>query len=560
MAASGFTPISLYYSTTASAAPTSGNLVAGELALNTLDEKLYFKNSAGTVKLLASNAASTGTVSSVAASVPAFLSVAGSPITTSGTLAITLSGTALPVANGGTGLTTTPANGALDIGNGTGFTRTTLTAGTGVTITNASGAITINATGTGGTVTSVAATVPSFLSITGSPITTSGTLAFSLSGTALPTTSGGTGLTSFTSGGVVYASSSSALATGSALTFDGTNLGVGANITASSSGAPALTVGTGSGAPSITLYSATNSASQISFADATTGSGAYDGYLLYNQLVQNMVFGVAATEGMRLTSTGLGIGIAPTTKLDVYTNSATTYAARIYNNNAYGGLFLQTSSTSSSTYNLACYNSAAYLFVVRDDGNVGIGTSSPTQKLDVSGSGVVSARIASTSSNATLILSAPSAFFNYLQYSSAGSSGLIFYDTTNSANRMVLDASGNVGIGTSSPSYAVDIKLTANNTLRVGSVSNSLGTLLQWNNDSGYSRVTSIGGYPLDLGTNETTRFRIGDSGQFGIGGSTYGTAGQVLTSGGASAAPTWSTPAGGGSQAFVAFGSTGGL
>jgi len=47
------------------------------------------------------------------------------------------------VANGGTGLTTTPANGALDIGNGTGFTRATLTAGTGITVTNASGSITI---------------------------------------------------------------------------------------------------------------------------------------------------------------------------------------------------------------------------------------------------------------------------------------------------------------------------------------------------------------------------------------------------------------------------------
>lgn len=51
------------------------------------------------------------------------------------------------VANGGTGLTTTPANGALDIGNGTGFTRATLTAGTGITVTNASGAITIAAAG-----------------------------------------------------------------------------------------------------------------------------------------------------------------------------------------------------------------------------------------------------------------------------------------------------------------------------------------------------------------------------------------------------------------------------
>ena len=50
--------------------------------------------------------AGTGTVTSVAATVPSLLSVSGSPITTSGTLAITYSGTALPVANGGTGVTT----------------------------------------------------------------------------------------------------------------------------------------------------------------------------------------------------------------------------------------------------------------------------------------------------------------------------------------------------------------------------------------------------------------------------------------------------------------------
>jgi hypothetical protein len=55
MAASGFTPIQLYRTTTAAAAPTSGNLADGELAINTTDEKLYFKNAAGTVKLLAAN-------------------------------------------------------------------------------------------------------------------------------------------------------------------------------------------------------------------------------------------------------------------------------------------------------------------------------------------------------------------------------------------------------------------------------------------------------------------------------------------------------------------------
>ena len=59
---------------------------------------------------------------------------------------------ATPVANGGTALTSTPSNGQLPIGNGTNYTLATLTAGTNVTITNASGSITIAATGgaTGG--------------------------------------------------------------------------------------------------------------------------------------------------------------------------------------------------------------------------------------------------------------------------------------------------------------------------------------------------------------------------------------------------------------------------
>jgi len=55
----------------------------------------------------------------------------------------------LPVANGGTGQTTA-SNGQLLIGNGSGFSKATLTAGSGVTITNGSGTITIAATGGGG--------------------------------------------------------------------------------------------------------------------------------------------------------------------------------------------------------------------------------------------------------------------------------------------------------------------------------------------------------------------------------------------------------------------------
>jgi hypothetical protein len=53
---------------------------------------------------------STGTVTSVAASVPSIFSISGSPITTSGTLAMTYSGTPLPAANGGTGVANNAAS------------------------------------------------------------------------------------------------------------------------------------------------------------------------------------------------------------------------------------------------------------------------------------------------------------------------------------------------------------------------------------------------------------------------------------------------------------------
>ena len=68
--------------------------------------------------------------------------------------------TPVAVANGGTGTSSTPTNGQLLIGNGSGYTLSTLTAGSGVSITNSAGSITLSATGLGGTVTAVTATGP----------------------------------------------------------------------------------------------------------------------------------------------------------------------------------------------------------------------------------------------------------------------------------------------------------------------------------------------------------------------------------------------------------------
>jgi hypothetical protein len=127
---------------------------------------------------------------------------------TSGQVAPTVLNAAIPLSKGGTALTTTPSNGQLLIGNGAGYTFGTITAGSNITVTNGSGTITI--AGNAGTVTSVAASVPAFLSISGTPITSTGTLAITYSGTALPVANGGTGLTSSGTSGNILTSNGTA--------------------------------------------------------------------------------------------------------------------------------------------------------------------------------------------------------------------------------------------------------------------------------------------------------------------------------------------------------------
>lgn len=60
MAAAGFTPISLYYSSTTANTPIAPNLTNGELAINIADGKLFYKDSAGAVQLIATKSATAG--------------------------------------------------------------------------------------------------------------------------------------------------------------------------------------------------------------------------------------------------------------------------------------------------------------------------------------------------------------------------------------------------------------------------------------------------------------------------------------------------------------------
>lgn len=180
-----------------------------------------------------------GTVTSVAITVPSFLSIAGSPITTTGTFTITYSGTPLPVLNGGTGVTTeTGSGGDLVLNNQPhfrigirldGFTSGTVfisvdattdsydfflpsSAGTpGQVLTNQGGSPMTWTTPATGTVTSVDMTVPTFLNVSGGPVTGTGTFTIGLSGTPLPVLNGGTGSTTSTGTGSVVLDNSPTL-------------------------------------------------------------------------------------------------------------------------------------------------------------------------------------------------------------------------------------------------------------------------------------------------------------------------------------------------------------
>ncbi|MEP7234600.1 MAG: hypothetical protein ABI778_04820, partial [Ignavibacteriota bacterium] len=145
---------------------------------------------------------SAGSVTSVGISVPSGLSVSNSPITTSGTLAITTSLNGVIHGNG-SGFTASNVNLATEVtgilgatNGGTGQTSYTvgdilyassasalskLAAGTGGQVLTMSGGIPSWTTpGSGGSVTGVGLSMPSIFTVTNSPVTTSGTLTASL--------------------------------------------------------------------------------------------------------------------------------------------------------------------------------------------------------------------------------------------------------------------------------------------------------------------------------------------------------------------------------------------
>ena len=121
-----------------------------------------------------------------------------------------------------------------------------------------------------------------------------------------------------------------------------------------------------------------------------------------------------------------------------------------------------------------------------------------------------------------------------------GAAAELVVDTTT----LVVDSTNNrVGVGTATPSAALDV---------TGDV--SIADKIIHTGDTN-TAIRFPAADTVSFETSGSERFRIASSGQLGVGGANYGTSGQLLTSRGNGAAPTWSdAPSSGASTGFVYF------
>ncbi len=164
-------------------------------------------------------------------------------------------------------------------------------------------------------------------------------------------------------------------------------------------------------------------------------------------------------------------------------------------------------------------------FNIDSSGNVGIGTSSPGATLEVSSTGNVAAIINST--NTFTFLDLENDGTNRVQIGNISDGE--FTIRTADTDRVRVDSSGNVGIGTNSPDHLLQVESSGNAEIQAQRIAGA-GILIQAQSAAGV--VGTNTNHRLDLKTNNSTRATISTSGNVGIGTTSPSAKLQVSSSG----------------------------
>lgn len=238
--------------------------------------------------------------------------------------------------------------------------------------------------------------------------------------------------------------------------------------------------------------------------------------------------------------TTIASNVTPSVALDVYgTISATNFVG---NGGSLTGVATAAGVSGSIQFKSGSGLAGRSDIIISDSGYVGIGTTSPGQKLHVAGSGATYLELQDTSGGGAVGYVGASAALGAMDISSPNP--IRFF--SNGLERLRVGTDGNVGIGTTNPQYVLSVENSGNSVndiiqLRNSSTGGLAQTRIRFDNNNAPGSATNgvifytggnYSGFPANsfgfwnhanngivaLATNNIERVRVDASGNVGIG------------------------------------------
>jgi hypothetical protein len=338
---------------------------------------------------------------------------------------------------------------------------------------------------------------------------------------------------------------------------------------AGNAGAINVSVGSaGTTSGGLQLWASTTQTHVVQWGDGTTGSDPYRGYIEYAHNGDSMRFGTAATERIRITSSG-GVGIgtsSPVGQVDISGSQSnislrmiptaevanvgdvrTLSLRRIATDSVLGigyattpdAWFISASYGSTGAYKpIAFATSDTERMRIDSSGNVGIGNTSPAGKLHVmktatggspqnaAGNQIVIENGDSSGSADLQFLSANNGY-NHLFFGDAADAnvGTFLYDhndnsmqfITNASEKMRLTSAGNLGIGITNPGAKL-VVIGSGNLVRFGDGTNTFDVRFSGPNNWAQQLDTSADQFNIQRNSTNLVSITSGANLQFNSG------------------------------------------